>query len=343
MNSPSDRAGFSGKLLSVFRRVPPELGAIATSDLAAELLSRLREGGEQIADKGSLADLFASLDLLLEQAADIPENRYSRRMLRDHFCNTSRVLRERHGGCLRGMTVLELGSGSVNPLGVVFMFLIAGARRGIAVDLDVPQDLPLSCRALARCGAYAVAAPSLLFDYCSLSPDAIRDNLRGIDLEKLWHGDSSGLGDRAEYRQESADKLSLGTGSVDFCTTTSFFEHVADVDAAIAEIARVTRTGGLGSHSIDGADHRSYNDPRIGPLDFLSIDTTAFIVHECNRVRPLEFPNIFERHGFSVEHVEPHIRHEVSAQARDAMVEPWSAMSVKMLEVLSLTLYVRKL
>ncbi|MFN9703698.1 MAG: methyltransferase domain-containing protein, partial [Planctomycetota bacterium] len=58
--------------------------------------------------------------------------------------------------------------------------------------------------------------------------------------------------------------MPFADGEVDACTSVSFLEPVADVDAVLAELARVVRPGGIVVHAIDGVDHASYGDAAVG-------------------------------------------------------------------------------
>jgi SAM-dependent methyltransferase len=341
-DEPGTSTSPAGVLNPVTGICAPELSRFSSAELGAELLRRLRSGDSGFADMGSLSESFSTLAHEIEHRLDLPGNRLSRRKLRDHLANSCRVLlRDRIP--VEGMTVVELGCGSLHPLGVVFQFVILGAAAGIGVDLDTPQSLQISARALAHAAALALMGPDLLFDFVpGLTREAILRNLHGIDLPRLWHGDIGGVGSRLRILQASADATGLTDGSVDLVTSTSFLEHVRDAAATLREIARVTRCGGRGAHSIDGADHRSYSDQRIGPLDFLCIPSTAPIVHECNRIRPLEFVSLFEAHGFRVDHVERHLHHQLGPNERARFHEPWRSMPADVLQTLSLTIYVTR-
>lgn len=320
----------------------PELARFSAGELGAELLRRLRSGGSGFVDQGSLAESFATLALEIEHRLDLPGNRLSRRKLRDHVFNTGRLLL-RDAVPVEGMTVAELGCGSLHPLGVVFQFVLLGARTGIGIDLDPPQAMNVSARALAHAAALALMDPGMLFDFVpALTRESILHNLAGIDLQRLWHGDIAGAGARLRFLQAAAGATGLDDGSVDLLISTSFLEHVSDLPGVLQEMARVTRPGGRGVHSIDGVDHRSYSDSRIDPLEFLGTDAGAPMVHGCNRIRPLEFPRLFEAHGFRVEHVERHQQLQLPAGSRRRLLEPWRSMSDEQLQTLAVTLYVRR-
>ena len=112
-----------------------------------------------------------------------------------------------------------------------------------------------------------------------------------------------GYGDRLRLVEAPAEALGmLADGSVDVTMSNAVLEHVYDVEAVAAEIARVTRPGGLGSHQIDLRDHSDFDRP----LEFL-------LVAEGDFARELE-----EKHG---ERGNRHRLHEVMAMFRAAGFE----------------------
>src|SRR5205823_5026464 len=118
--------------------------------------------------------------------------------------------------------------------------------------------------------------------------------------------------------------------------------HVAEVDATVAEMARVTRPGGFGCHSIDGSDHDSFDDPTRHPLAFLAVESDQPMVRDCNRIRPLAFLAVFERHGFEVLNVSPHRRVPVEPALQATFVEPFRSASREEVEVVGAMVYLRK-
>ncbi len=99
----------------------------------------------------------------------------------------------------------------------------------------------------------------------------------------------------AESMPEIAD------ASIDLALSNAVLEHSADLRAAINELARVTRPGGLGVHQVDHGDHRD----RDRPLEYLLMRDDRFEllfaeVHgECgNRFRRCETERFFTEAGF---------------------------------------------
>jgi SAM-dependent methyltransferase len=103
---------------------------------------------------------------------------------------------------------------------------------------------------------------------------------------------------------EPAEKLaSIESGSIDFLFSNAVLEHIVDIGEVSAETARVTRTGGIASHSIDLRDHRDFERP----LEHLMHGERFFralvrvIGFEIgNRLRSIEFWAHFENSGWDV-------------------------------------------
>lgn len=163
------------------------------------------------------------------------------------------------------------------------------------------------------------------------------------DRFKLFHGDPSGLDEgRLTFRQGSACDTGLADGEADIVLSDSFFEHVDDAEQAVGELARITKSGGLGTHSIDGSDHRHYADQSLHPLEFLTIDTEEALVYRCNRIRPLQYAEIFGRHGFEVVEVTPRRRLPLTSEFLGKVVEPYRSMPSETLEVVGALVHTRK-
>lgn len=83
----------------------------------------------------------------------------------------------------------------------------------------------------------------------SVLPDEAR--FTGVDCEPEWveqattRARARGLDSRFSYREGRAERLPFPDGTFDFTTCQTLLIHVADPAAAIAEMARVTKPGGL--------------------------------------------------------------------------------------------------
>ena len=315
------------------------------SDLSLpELIAELRAAVTTIGDlsePAQLGMLLGGLCAELDGRLDVPSNRFSRcrtKELASWFAGHPAMNHE----LLRGGTFVELGCGGKNPLSSLAILVAAGARRGIGIDLD-QLDEGLAMRSLARTVIELIAAPELYLAPYPIRGEDVRRRFEALDLEALLAGRAEGLGASGlAYRRVGADATGLEAGAVSGIASRSFLEHVPDVDAVIAEMARICRAGAVGSHAIDGVDHRHYGSAAIGPLEFLTEESEALLLHECNRLRPLQYVELFERHGFEVLEVQRHRSIDVSAPLRERMVEPWRSLQTEALEVVHAHVVVRK-
>ncbi len=339
-NSLTDAAP-AGRLNKTFiRNRPSGLHNVSVAELCSELLARIQEGSFG-ADDSSIG-LGCELDDALKIVLDVHNNRLSRRRYRDLFGAYYEFLQPPRPA-LEGATVVELGCGPINPYGLLFLLLMLGAQRGIAVDLDEIHDEARALKALANLSAMMLIDPQAIIGDYPITREQMLHNIPSFDLARLHAGDPSGLdSQRLSYRRESVHALSLLDGEVDFMMSNAFLEHLSSVDDAITEIARVMRKDGIGVHTIDGADHRSYGDPTCHPLELLTEATNESIVHGSNRIRPLEFVSLFERHGFEVISFEPFVTREIDANLRARLAEPFRSMTDDVLSVIIAKIVVRR-
>jgi SAM-dependent methyltransferase len=305
-------------------------GGETTTALATELLARIR-GGETIVRPGMLAKTVAAIGLHADLALDDHINRYSRSKNAQNLA----ILR-RHPNfrpdLLKGATIVELGCGGLNPLGALLILLAAGARKVVGVDLEPIAEPEVALCALYRAACDALALPDRMFGRgYPLTAQEVFDNLASFDLQKMAAGDQAGLDtDRAQFLCASADDTGLESDSANANLSMSFLEHVPDPDRIVAEMARILAPGSIASHRIDGVDHRSYGQD-LHKLEFLTEESNAPIVHECNRIRPLDFQVIFERHGFEVVSCTVYEQIEVPDALHKSMVEPFRSMTAECL------------
>jgi SAM-dependent methyltransferase len=113
--------------------------------------------------------------------------------------------------------------------------------------------------------------------------------------------------DRVAYRYPAAiESAPFADATFDVVVSTAAVEHFADPDAAISEIARLLKPGGITSHQIDLRDHRDFDHP----LEFLRLSDrqwkrlTSHRPSEPNRWRASDLLAAFASHGLTVvEHV----------------------------------------
>jgi len=315
-----------------------DLSDLSLVDLTREVIARLRAGETYRTD----ADLVlgAQLQHALETALDVHGNRFSARRYYDLIRPILAVLPR---SALRGATIVDLGCGSLNPFALAFLFLMLGARRAYAIDLDPVQDMEQAVKALATCASWLLIDSKRILDPDVISPEAVLENLDGFDLSRLAAGDPAGLSnDRLRYRIESIFDLSLAAGEADLISSVSLLEHLNRIDDALESLRRITRVGGYGHHLIDFADHRIYTGDVTSPFEFLKLDTPEELVHGSNRLRCTQFCDLFERHGFTVERVETARVADLSDAEHAQLVEPYRSMSREELNTVCARIFVRR-
>lgn len=316
------------------------LRGVSLAKLASELLARLQDGSFS-ANQASILLGFEILDALPD-ALNVHNNLFSVRRYRDLFNAYYETVGPPYPA-FDGATIVELGSGSINPYGFLFLFLMLGARRGIAIDLDEIQDIPKALRSLAALTASMLIDPREVIGDYPIDRDVVLRNIATFDLTKLHRGDPSGLDpERLSFRRESSDGLSLLEGEADFMISNAFFEHIPCAEEAIVEMARTMRKGAVGVHIIDGSDHRRYDNPACHPLEFLTEANSEALVHGSNRIRPLEFKCLFERNGFEVISFVPFERIEVIPKLRNRLVEPFRSMPDDVLSIVMAKFVIRR-
>jgi SAM-dependent methyltransferase len=160
----------------------------------------------------------------------------------------------------------------------------------------------------------------------------VHANLRGFDLTRLREGDPGGLAsERIELRHVASGRLDIDDASIDLVVSHSAIEHVRDVHALVAELARITKPGGYGIHLADVTDHRHYQDPSLHPLEFLTVASDEPVVHGGNRLRLHELAGAFTEGGFELVHFEFGGAIDVAA-IRNRLAEPWRSMPDELLD-----------
>jgi SAM-dependent methyltransferase len=318
----------------------PQLAHTTLGELTSEVLARAEGGSVGESEESILLGL--EMDRALRRALDVHNNRFSRRRYRDLYeCFFEFV--GPPSPPLAGTTIVDLGCGSINPYGLLFLFLMLGAKRGIAIDLDPVFDESRSTSALADLAAEMLVAPGGFVGDHPISREQILSNIASFDLAKLRDGDLAGIDpSHLVHRRESVHALSLGDGEADLIFSNAFFEHIPMVEEAIVELERVTRPGGLGVHVIDCSDHRRYHDSEVHPLWFLTESHSNPLPHGSNRMRPVEFAALFQQHGFEAIQIDCFVRVEVGPQLRSRFIEPYRSMSEDALGNLVAKLVVRR-
>lgn len=317
-----------GRLTKARSFANEELARFPETEIATEFLRRLElpPGADNRVALDELQILGERIRDRLEDRFDLETNRWSIRAaaLLVHFV---RDCVQKHGLPIEGAVHVDLGCGSQNPYGRMFVHLMLGAKQAYCMDLDPPQDPAKAVRQLARLVTGAVLRPSTLFPHVVVDRVRILQNLADFDLERIAKGDAGGIPRRLQYLQRSILATGLDAGSVDCVFTNSVLEHMPDLDAMFAECARITRRGGYNVHGVDFRDHRHYGDAKVHTLQFLCEHAGDAMVSGCNRMRRHQVVAACERNGFEVVEAASWDAFEVTPQFRAGLVSPFREMS----------------
>jgi SAM-dependent methyltransferase len=316
---------------------------ISTLDISCELLHRLQTENQQDLNSYELISLLPNLQKELDRKLEVFENRFSLKWLEGLFYGSYRYW-EKHNIPIANATYVDIGCGAINPFGFMFLYLMLGAKKCFCLEPDSLQNPDLILENLAQTVGKIIINPQKVVADYPITREEIIKNIASFKLESLAQGEWKGLDqNRLIYLQESVTNNTIPDNEADVMVTNSVLEHLPDLDAAFKEFNRITKKGGYGIHNIDGIDHWSYSNPQFHPLEFLKVDTLDAIVHLSNRIRPLSFVEIFERHGFEVLEIKPYRNITVEQSLRDSFVEPFRSMNQECLEVAQAYFLVRKL
>lgn len=315
-----------------------DLSGVDLSALLLEVWQRLQNGDTPRA--GASVSVADAIWERLGKCLNVHDNRFSVQRFRDLFDAFYRFLEEPRA-VIAGRTFLDLGCGAANPLGTAMLMCTLGAKHACGVDFDQPQDRERAVRGLARIADAMLQDPKQIVGDYPITRDEVERNLEGIDLAKLRYGDPGGVGSRLMLHQTAAQKLPFEDRAIDLVNSNSFLEHVEDLDGVLEELARVTSPGAFCIHGIDGSDHQHYVDPSIDRLHNLTVPGPG-MHRNSNRVRPLQFPELFEKHGFRVQQIRPLRTMEVSDERIASFAEPYRSLPRHVLEVVVATFVTRR-
>lgn len=190
---------------------------------------------------------------------------------------------------LKGKRALEIGPG-VN-FGTILVLACYGAEVLVAERFPSPWDANYHPKFYTR----------LRDKLAQSAPQVNPTPLNAIIAQGCY------LQDHISIYQCSLEELSaVPSHSVDLIFSNAVFEHLYDIKAAFAQLARITRPGGLGLHQVDFRDHRDQGRP----LECLLASDREFSREfkerhgECgNRFRPLEMKKFFEEAGFAIKEI----------------------------------------
>ncbi|HMF98954.1 MAG TPA: methyltransferase domain-containing protein [Vicinamibacterales bacterium] len=161
---------------------------------------------------------------------------------------------------LRGARVLEIGPGET--IGVALRFIGDGAAHVTAVDKFMPLQTSEFHRTLYRSLSEELdaAAQQNITDAVEL-----RDSVR-LNPSRLAYQHKSIEGAAAE----------LAPASVDFIVSNAVLEEIYDLDATLAALDRVLKSGGRQVHVIDLRDYGMFAKYGFHPLEFLTVSDGVY-------------------------------------------------------------------
>lgn len=237
-------------------------------------------------------------------------------------------------GGIGGADVLEIGPGG--NAGVSFLMLLAGARSATCLDV-VPWIQGTGPDAL-----YPALIEAAMQDPEKYQVSADYVDLANADPARL----ASELMGRLTYLYpQDIASTTLPDASYDIIFSHACFEHFADPDGSIAQIARLLRPGGATSHEVDLRDHRDFSRP----LDFLRYHDTLWKLSTSNRPngvrnrwRRSEYQAAFEQHGMNVVYLGTSQQTNVTEEMRSQYQPHFQAMSLEELRVIGILLVARR-
>ena len=211
----------------------------------------------------------------------------------EHLLNVERRLAPFIGE-LRGRVLLDIGCGRLYPL---TLLLHSRGCRVIGIDIAyIPTGGSFArnwLRVWEHGGLYALGREV----FFSLS------RVQRKFYSALQH--ASGLPlifDGLDLRQMNAEKLDLPNDFADVVVSIAVFEHIRNVNEAVAELTRVLKPGGIAYveihlfTSLSGGHHPQWANPRaVPPWDHLRQRTRPVPVY-LNRLRKHQYQSLFTEH-----------------------------------------------
>lgn len=193
---------------------------------------------------------------------------------------------------IQGKSVLELGPGS--DLGIGLYLLEKGASEYNAVDVNnLVQSVPDSFY-------------EEFFSHLRSKGKAVNEPFLRMELEKLRRGDN----DKLNYvcRKDFNILSALGARKVDVIVSQAAFEHFDDINETIASLSKVAETGAVAVLLVDLKTHSRWIRAK-DPVNIYRYPAWLYRLFYFrgipNRVRPYQYKNAFERHGWGNLKIEP--------------------------------------
>ncbi|MCG8459489.1 MAG: class I SAM-dependent methyltransferase [Holophagales bacterium] len=227
--------------------------------------------------------------------------RHNRDFAREHYAVFQRLQRDlepHFPNGLGGVRVLEVGSGKM--MWLTLLLASCGARAtGIDTEWAEPGFSPLKYVRIARANGLERAVRTLVWD--ALFARSYYRELAAIAPFELRF-------DRLDARRTSVTELELEPGAFDLVVSHEVFEHLPDVEAALARLARVLDPRGLtyiyihNFSSVSGGHHIAWKYPdtepseTVPPWDHLRDRRFPDIPSWINGWREGRYREAFERH-----------------------------------------------
>ena len=210
---------------------------------------------------------------------------------------------EKYKKTLRGITVLELGTGwhPVVPIG----FFLSGADQIYTVDISELTDREKVLDTIDIFLRYQ--KDGRLASFCKVAPErlAVLETIATRRASYDWEQIKEAL--NLQYLVVDARKLPLENQTIDLITSNNTFEHVyADVlKDILLSFKRVLNPNGLMSHFIDMSDHFAHLDRSITIYNFLQFSEQQWSlidnsVQPQNRWRIPQFRELYQELGLPI-------------------------------------------
>ncbi len=236
---------------------------------------------------------------ILRRVRSIPDPEGANRYLPHRWRMIFREMRELTAKDIdwsTGPVFLNFGAGDRHPMGLPFLAVLAGASKGIALEPGSLRDEIVTATlqetlwdVVRNPAAYGLTAADL-------------GRLRTVlDADALWRGDplplvlSKGC---LELSRSAGESAGFTPESIDIVYSRSVLEHVIEIEAAMAELVRALRPGGVMFHDI-GLDAHDTRDP-IG-FYYAERGRAADAYSGLNQLRLGDFVALFEKLDCTVE------------------------------------------
>jgi len=198
---------------------------------------------------------------------------------------------EKYLGRVENKTILDVGCGLLYPFTLLFKSL---GNRVIGIDLlyiGVNDSSPRKYWRMLRKNGPVYFARSVSYDVL-LKNRAFYKHLEHLSNIKLT---SEGI----DVRQMDVEKMAFHDETFDIVFSNAVLEHVYRVDAALDEIKRVLKKGGIAYNlihlfpSISGGHHSDWRHPeKVPPWNHLR-ENKCRIPFYLNKLRECDYPKMF--------------------------------------------------